>query len=91
MPSLEIMNQHDSASRRSTTPQPSALAEFQSQRQAAQYREDCFQAWQHRWADAKDHLVKRLDAIDEQLTHLADGKRTLPKLTLVGNDFFNET
>ena len=71
-------------------PQRSALAEFQSRLQAAQRREQShetrFQTWQRRWADAKGPLIERMESIDEQLAHMADDKRTTPRLTIVRHD-----
>lgn len=95
MPSLGNWNRNDSVSTRPTALRSSALAEFQSRLQAAQQgeqsRADRFQAWQHRWIDAKGQLIQRLDAFDEHLARLTDDKRLSPKLTIVGSDFFDET
>lgn len=93
MPSLEIMNRTVSASPVATTSRTSALAEFQSRLQAARFREQShdarFEAWQHRWADAKGQLIQRLDAIDEQLARMSDGNRKSFKLAIVSHESFD--
>jgi hypothetical protein len=58
--------------------------------QREQAREDRFRTWQLRWIDTKANLIRRLDVVDEQLARLADGDRTSPRLTIVGDEFFEE-
>ena len=66
---------------------PARLRETEQHEQA---REDRFRAWQVRWMDTKANLIRRLDVVDEQFARLADGDRIYPRLTIVGDEFFDE-
>lgn len=69
---------------------PALQTRLRETEQQEQVREDRFRAWQVRWVDTKANLIRRLDIVDEQLAHLADGDRTSPRLTIVGDEFFDE-
>ena len=69
---------------------PALSTRLRETEQREQAREDRFRAWQVRWVDMKANLIRRLDVVDEQLARLADGDRTSPRLTIVGDEFFDE-
>ncbi len=88
MPSLGNRDRQELSLPGSTLPALQALLNETELREQA--REDRFRAWQVRWVDTKANLIRRLDVVDEQLSRLADGDRTSPRLTIVSDEFFDE-
>lgn len=88
MPSLGNRDHQELSLPRTTLPALHARLNETEQREQA--REERFRDWQVRWLDTKANLIRRLDVVDEQLARLADGDRTSPRLTIVGDEFFDE-